>query len=70
VARIGFIGLGIMGKPMAGRLMKAGHTLYIYAVVARLGRCNSSSPFRIILKQGKILNLERRRRYRDEGKLL
>jgi 2-hydroxy-3-oxopropionate reductase len=25
---IGFIGLGIMGKPMAGNLIKAGHTLF------------------------------------------
>jgi len=28
--RIGFIGLGIMGKPMAGHLLKAGHNLYVY----------------------------------------
>ena len=28
--KIGFIGLGIMGKPMAGHLLKAGHTLYVY----------------------------------------
>jgi len=27
--RIGFIGLGIMGAPMAGHLLKAGHTLYV-----------------------------------------
>jgi 2-hydroxy-3-oxopropionate reductase len=33
VAKIGFIGLGIMGKPMAGHLINAGHTLYIYDVV-------------------------------------
>lgn len=26
---IGFIGLGIMGKPMAGHLIKGGHTLYL-----------------------------------------
>ncbi len=26
--KIGFIGLGIMGRPMAGHLIKAGHTLY------------------------------------------
>ena len=29
--RIGFIGLGIMGAPMAGHLMKAGHSLYVYS---------------------------------------
>ncbi len=27
---IGFIGLGIMGAPMAGHLRKAGHTLYVH----------------------------------------
>jgi len=33
MAQIGFIGVGIMGKPMAGHLLHAGHTLYIYDVV-------------------------------------
>ena len=28
--RIGFIGLGIMGTPMAGHLMKAGHQLFVH----------------------------------------
>ncbi len=27
--KLGFIGLGIMGRPMAGHLMAAGHTLYL-----------------------------------------
>ncbi len=31
--RIGFIGLGIMGKPMAKNLMKAGHELVVFDVV-------------------------------------
>jgi len=30
---IGFVGLGVMGKPMARNLMKAGHTVYGYDVV-------------------------------------
>ncbi len=30
---IGFIGLGIMGKPMAKNLLKAGHSLVVYDVV-------------------------------------
>jgi len=30
---IGFIGLGIMGKPMAKNLLKAGHTLVVFDVV-------------------------------------
>ncbi|MFT8776879.1 MAG: 2-hydroxy-3-oxopropionate reductase [Gluconacetobacter liquefaciens] len=29
MSRIGFIGLGIMGRPMAGHLLTAGHTLFI-----------------------------------------
>jgi hypothetical protein len=28
--KIGFIGLGIMGAPMAGHLIKAGHQLFVY----------------------------------------
>ena len=32
--KIGFIGLGIMGKPMARNLMKAGHELYVYDIIA------------------------------------
>ena len=27
--RIGFIGLGIMGAPMAGHLLEAGHQLFV-----------------------------------------
>ncbi|MEO5696351.1 MAG: NAD(P)-binding domain-containing protein, partial [Burkholderiaceae bacterium] len=28
--KIGFIGLGIMGAPMAGHLIKAGHQLFVH----------------------------------------
>ena len=28
VLQIGYIGLGIMGTPMAGHLLKAGHALF------------------------------------------
>jgi len=30
MAKLGFIGLGIMGKPMAGHLVDAGHTVHVY----------------------------------------
>jgi 2-hydroxy-3-oxopropionate reductase len=30
MATLGFIGLGIMGKPMAGHLLAAGHTLHVH----------------------------------------
>ena len=33
MANLGFIGIGIMGKPMAGHLLNAGHTVHIYDVV-------------------------------------
>jgi 2-hydroxy-3-oxopropionate reductase len=36
MANIGFIGLGIMGRPMSINLMKAGHTLAVYDVVPAL----------------------------------
>ena len=31
MSTIGFIGLGIMGKPMAGHLIKAGHTVHLHS---------------------------------------
>jgi len=32
MAELGFVGLGIMGKPMAGHLVKAGYTVHVYDV--------------------------------------
>jgi 2-hydroxy-3-oxopropionate reductase len=32
MAKIGFIGLGIMGSPMAANLIKGGHTLFTYTL--------------------------------------
>ena len=29
--KIGFIGLGIMGSPMAGQLIKGGHDVYLHS---------------------------------------
>ena len=31
MAKIGFIGLGIMGRPMAGRLIEGGHELFVHS---------------------------------------
>ena len=31
--KIGFIGLGIMGKPMVRNLLKAGHEVIVYDVI-------------------------------------
>jgi 2-hydroxy-3-oxopropionate reductase len=33
MSQIGFVGLGIMGKPMSKNLLKAGHTLVVFDVV-------------------------------------
>jgi len=30
MAKVGFIGLGIMGRPMAGHLLAAGHTVHVH----------------------------------------
>ena len=30
--KVGFIGLGIMGTPMAGHLIKAGHELFLFSI--------------------------------------
>jgi len=34
MSNIGFVGLGIMGAPMAGHLVAAGHTLHVYDIKA------------------------------------
>jgi len=39
--KIGYIGIGIMGLPMAGNLLKAGHSLYVHN--RTLGKCDSLS---------------------------
>ena len=38
--KIGFIGLGIMGKSMTRNLMKAGYELHIYARTKEIGRAH------------------------------
>ena len=32
MANIGFVGLGIMGQPMAGHLIKGGHQVYLHSI--------------------------------------
>ncbi|MBW1636784.1 MAG: NAD(P)-dependent oxidoreductase [Deltaproteobacteria bacterium] len=52
--RLGFIGLGAMGKPMAKRLVAASHKLFVYDVAGsaveeleKLGAHGCSSPFEV-----------------------
>jgi 3-hydroxyisobutyrate dehydrogenase-like beta-hydroxyacid dehydrogenase len=51
MARIGFLGLGEMGTPMAGRLLQAGHDLVVWnrsperiAVLAKEGAAAAATP--------------------------
>jgi len=46
MAKLGFIGLGIMGKPMAGHLLAAGHTVHVYN--------RSSGPVRELASKGAV----------------
>jgi 2-hydroxy-3-oxopropionate reductase len=61
--RVGFIGLGVMGKPMARNLMKAGHELVAYSrtrasvdEVAQEGGSAASSP-REVAEQADVVIL-------------
>ncbi len=49
MATIGFIGLGIMGKPMAGHLIKGGHSLFLQS--------RSGVPAELVALGGKALAL-------------
>ena len=42
MSQIGFIGLGIMGRPMSRNLMKAGHQVVVYDVVPALADAMSA----------------------------
>ena len=46
MAKLGFIGLGIMGKPMAGHLLAAGHTVHIYDLL--------SEPVKELVSKGAV----------------
>ncbi len=61
---LGFIGLGIMGKPMAKNLIKAGYNLVVYDVVktpvkelASLGAETADSPAAVARKVKKIITM-------------
>jgi 2-hydroxy-3-oxopropionate reductase len=62
--RIGFIGLGIMGKPMAKNLLKAGHTLEVYDIVeaqvkelVAAGAAAASSPKDVAARNDLIITM-------------
>ncbi len=61
---IGFIGLGVMGKPMAQNLLKAGHRLIVHSrsrgpvdelVAAGAAAASSSAPLADIARQASII---------------
>ncbi len=62
--KIGFIGLGIMGKPMAKNLLKAGYSLVIYDInadamkeVAEAGAEQGTSPADVAGKSGIVITM-------------
>lgn len=61
MANIGFIGLGIMGRPMAGHLLKAGHTLAVYdkfeGCIIELSKqgCSACTTSREVAEQSDIV---------------
>ncbi len=61
--KIGFIGLGIMGKPMAGHLIKGGHTLFLYSrsgvpeELIAMGGQVCSSPSQVARNSGVIITM-------------
>jgi 2-hydroxy-3-oxopropionate reductase len=64
IMKIGFIGLGIMGKPMAKNLLKAGYELVVYDIVAqpveevvKAGAKAGSSPKDVAAKSDLIITM-------------
>ena len=56
--KLGFIGLGIMGAPMAGHLLAAGHTLYVHTrskVPASLAGGTACASAREVARQADIV---------------
>lgn len=49
--KIGFIGLGIMGKPMAINLLKAGHTLTVFDLNEEAIRSLQEAGAKVLLQQ-------------------
>lgn len=63
-AKVGFIGLGIMGKPMAKNLLKAGYSLVVYDInadpvkeLSALGAKPAGSPREVAQEVGTIITM-------------
>jgi 2-hydroxy-3-oxopropionate reductase len=62
--KIGFVGLGIMGKPMSKNLLKAGHSLVVYDImsaavdeVVKAGAEKGASPKDVAAKADAIITM-------------
>ncbi len=57
--KLGFVGLGIMGKPMSKNLLKAGHSLVVYdlnaAAVAEVVAAGAEAAATVVLGEGGLL---------------
>jgi 2-hydroxy-3-oxopropionate reductase len=60
---VGFIGLGIMGKPMAGQLIKGGHTLFLHSrsgvpeELKKAGGTGCASPKEVAAKAEVVITM-------------
>jgi 2-hydroxy-3-oxopropionate reductase len=57
MSKVGFIGLGIMGKPMAKNLLKAGYSLVVYRELSAAGAETASSPKEVAEKADVIITM-------------
>ncbi len=63
MANVGFIGLGIMGTPMAGQLIKGGHALYLHsrsgvpAALTEAGGIACANPAEVARKADVIITM-------------
>ncbi|MFC1539823.1 NAD(P)-binding domain-containing protein, partial [Candidatus Latescibacterota bacterium] len=55
--KIGFIGLGIMGKPMAKNLINAGYNLVVLDELVGMGAEAAASPAEVAAKVKKIITM-------------
>lgn len=51
--KVGFIGPGIMGLPMAGNLMKAGYWLFVYDIVQEAVKRPSGRVLLLVIRPEK-----------------
>ena len=53
MAKVAFLGLGVMGYPMAGHLARAGHAVTVYnRTAAKAEHLRGGQPHTVVLEHG------------------